>query len=193
MFTGIVKGLGTIVSTEDRDQFRVITIETHGLVPQAQIGGSVAISGACLTIVAIDGSKLVFEVMQESLAKTTLGRIQVGDKVNIETPLRVGDEVGGHIVQGHVDATAKILEKVGEGENTRMRLEVPADFARYLVDKGSIALDGISLTICDPKETVFDVWLLPLTLERTTLGAKAGGELVNLEIDYLVKAFFKRP
>lgn len=193
MFTGIVKGLGTIVAIEERDNFRVVTIDVNELVPEARIGGSVAIDGACLTIVKIDSSSLWFEVMQESLAKTTLSGVKVGDRVNIETPLRMGDELGGHIVQGHVDSTAKIVEKVQDGHNTRMRFEAPIELAKYLVDKGSVTLDGVSLTVCRPSTinylppTLFDVYLLPLTLDRTTLGLKDVGERVNLEVDYLLK------
>ncbi len=200
MFTGIIKGLGTIVSIEDRDNFRVVAIETHALVTSPQVGASVAVSGVCLTITHIIGSTLTFEVMQESLVKTTLGTARTGDRVNIETPLRIGDELGGHIVQGHVDGTAKIVEKVQAGENTRMRFEVSVELARFIIDKGSVALDGISLTVCKPSTVnnqpttqslhpTFDVWLLPLTLERTTLGLKQVGELVNLETDYLMRAF----
>jgi riboflavin synthase len=198
MFTGIVKGLATIVSIEDRDKFRVLAIEAGTLVPHPTLGASVSVSGVCLTITKIDSSILSFEVMQETLDKTTLAGLQVGEQVNIETPLRLGDELGGHIVQGHVDGTSQILEKVQDGPNTRMRFEVPADLAQYVVDKGSVGVDGISLTICLPatpahlSATFFDVWLLPLTLERTTLGQKQPGDKVNLEIDYLVKAFFKR-
>ena len=205
MFTGIVKGLGTVISIEDREAFRVLTIDTGGLVTQPQLGGSVAVSGACLTIVKIDGDRLLFEVMQETLKLTTLGDLKVGDKVGIETPLRMGDEFGGHIVQGHVDGTAEIIDKEVVGDNVRMRFWVAEEVGRQVLHKGSVALDGVSLTVCDPvaypvttesktcpKSYCFDVWLLPMTLERTTLGTKMVGERVNVEFDYLLKAVMSR-
>lgn len=205
MFTGIVKGLGTVVSIEDRDAFRVIQIDAGSLVPNPQVGGSVSVSGVCLTIVKIENALLTFEVMKETLKLTTFEYLKVGEKVNIETPLRIGDELGGHLVQGHVDGTAQIIDKEQVGENTRMRFWVSEAIGRQVLHKGSVALDGVSLTVCDPvaypeqkegstcpQTYCFDVWLLPLTLERTTLGHKMVGERVNLEVDYLLKAILSR-
>ncbi|MEK7183169.1 MAG: riboflavin synthase [Patescibacteria group bacterium] len=205
MFTGIVKGLATIVSVENREAFCVLKIDVADLVLDPRIGGSVSISGVCLTITEVDGSVLTFEVMKETLLLTTFEHLQVGDKVGIETPLRMGDEFGGHIVQGHVDGTAEIIGKEQVGENTRMRFWVSEDLGRQILHKGSIAVDGISLTVCDPvaypkqtesqtvpKTYCFDVWLLPLTLERTTLGFKGVGEKVNIEVDYMVKILLSR-
>jgi riboflavin synthase len=201
MFTGIVKGLGTIVSIEDREAFRILKVEVGQLVDNPQVGGSVAVSGVCLTIVKIEGTVLTFEVMKETLKLTTFEYLKVGDKVGIETPVRMGEEFGGHLVQGHVDGTAQIIDKEQVGDNTRMRFWVSEAIGRQVLHKGSVAIDGVSLTVCDPvaypKQEVsnpslqtycFDVWLLPLTLERTTLGLKMVGEKVNLEVDYLIKA-----
>lgn len=200
MFTGIVKGLGTVTAIQDREAFRVFTIDVGTLVPNPELGKSVAINGVCLTIAKIDGSVLTFEVMLETLKRSTLEYLKVGEKVGIETPLRLGDELGGHIVQGHVDGTAQILEKEQVGENTRMRFWVSGRLGQQILPKGSVAIDGVSLTVCDPvvypheqqvgtgpKTYSFDVWLLPLTLERTTLGHKIVGEKVNVEVDYWVK------
>lgn len=205
MFTGIVKGLGKIVAVTERTDFKVLQIEVNDLVPQPQLGGSVSVSGVCLTITAIDGTKLSFEVMQETLRLSTFESVKVGDLVCIETPLRMGDELGGHLVQGHVDGTAEIIHKEQIGENTRMRLWVGPELGKQLLHKGSVTLDGVSLTVCDPvaypeqsptstfpQTYCFDVWLLPLTLARTTLGHKLVGERVNLEVDYLVKAILSR-
>jgi riboflavin synthase len=205
MFTGIVKGLGTVISIEERDAFRVLKIEVGDLVTAPQIGGSVSISGVCLTIVKVEGTILTFEVMQETLKLTTFEYLKVNDKVGIETPLRMGEELGGHLVQGHVDGTAQIIDKETVGENTRMRFWVSEDIGRQVLHKGSVAVDGVSLTVCDPvvypkniepsncpQTYSFDVWLLPLTLERTTLGHKIVGERVNLEVDYLLKAMLSR-
>lgn len=191
MFTGIIKGLGTVVATEDRDKFREISIDVGDMVPNASIGASVAVSGCCLTITKIEGSRLTFEVMEESLRKTTTGELVVGSKANIEPSMHMGDEIGGHFVLGHVDGVGEVTAKFVDGENTHMRFRVPEHLVRYIVDKGSIAIDGISLTVCDPKDDEFEVWLLPLTLERTTLGEKQVGDKVNLEADYLLKAVLK--
>lgn len=200
MFTGIVKGLGTIVSIEDREAFRVLKIDVGNLVPEPKIGSSVSISGVCLTITEIDGSVLTFEVMKETLLLTTFEHLRGGEKVGIETPLRLGDEFGGHMVQGHVDGVAEIIDKEQVGENTRVRFWVTEDLGRQILHKGSVTVDGVSLTACDPvaypkqvglqtcpKTYCFDVWLLPLTLERTTLGFKGVGEKVNIEVDYMIK------
>lgn len=191
MFTGIIRGLGKVVAIKDRDKFREIVVDVGSLVPEPKIGASVANSGACLTITKIDGTKLSFEVMAETLKKTTTGGLKVGDEVNIEPSMHAGDEIGGHFVLGHVDGVGEVVEKVRDGENTRMRFRAPENISKYIVDKGSIAIDGISLTVCDPAENEFDVWLLPLTLALTTLGAKKIGEKVNLEADYLLKAVLK--
>lgn len=200
MFTGIICGLGTIVSLEDREKFREIVINAADLVPNPHIGASVSIDGVCLTITMIDGQKLTFEAMEETLRKTTIGNLKIGDRVNIESSMHMGDEIGGHFVLGHVDGVGEIVEKVTDGENTRMRFRVSESIAKYVVDKGSIAIDGISLTVCDPAPSdspingggsLFDIWLLPLTLERTTLGHKAVGDKVNIEADYLLKAVLK--
>lgn len=191
MFTGIIRGLGRVVAVEDREKFREIVVDVADMVAQPRIGASVANSGACLTITKIVGTQLSFEVMAETLRKTTVGALKVGDEVNIEPSMQAGDEIGGHFVLGHVDGVGDVLEKEQSGENTRMRFRAPVELSKYIVDKGSIAIDGISLTVCDPAENTFDVWLLPLTLARTTLGKKTVGDHVNIEADYLLKAVLR--
>ena len=191
MFTGIILGLGTVIAVTDRENFREIVVDVGSFVTSPAIGASVAVSGVCLTVTNIEGSRLSFEAMEETLKKTTTGSLNVGDHVNIETPLHMGDELGGHFVLGHVDGMGEVVSKTIDGENTHMTFRVPENLAKYIVDKGSVAIDGISLTICNPKENEFDVWLLPLTLERTTLGLKTTGDTVNLEADYLLKAVLK--
>lgn len=198
MFTGIILGLGTVVAVNDREKFREIVVDVGSLVTSPAIGASVAVSGVCLTVTKIEGSKLSFEAMEETLKKTTTGGLEIGNRVNIETPLHMGDELGGHFVLGHVDGIGEVIAKTVDGENTHMKFRVPAELAKYIVDKGSIAIDGISLTICDPTSyplqatsCEINVWLLPLTLERTTLGHKKIGDAVNLEADYLLKAVLK--
>lgn len=191
MFTGIVRGLGTIVAVEDRDNFREIRVDVADLVRTPAIGASVAISGTCLTVTKIEGTVLTFAVMEETLRKTTTGALRVGDRVCIESSMQAGDEIGGHFVLGHVDGVGDMVAKYQHGENTRMTFRIPDALANYIVDKGSVAIDGISLTVCDPRMSEFDVWLLPLTLERTTLGAKDAGDNVNIEVDYLLKAVLR--
>lgn len=195
MFTGIVKGLGTVTAIERRDDFLDITIDVGDVLASTQIGASVAIDGVCLTVIAIDGPRWTFSVMQETLEKTTVGAFKVGDRVCLEQPLRMGDEFGGHTVLGHVDGTAEIIEKQHDGENCRITFRAPEFFVKYIVQKGSITVDGISLTVCDPTPVdngiEFSVALLPLTLERTTLGFKTIGDRVNLEADYFLKAMVR--
>jgi riboflavin synthase len=191
VFTGIIHGPGTVVAVTDREKFREIVVDAGDLVPSPSIGASVCVSGTCLTITKIDGSRLTFEVMEETLNKTTTGALKAGDLVCVESSMKAGDEIGGHFVLGHVDGVGEIVGKIVDGENTRIRFRVPSTIVKYIVPKGSIAIDGISLTVCDPASDCFDVWLLPLTLERTTLGVKNVGDHVNLEADYLLKAVLK--
>lgn len=191
MFTGIIRGLGKVVAIEDRVKFREIVVDAGDLIVSSTIGASVAISGACLTVIGFEGTRVSFEAMEETLKKTTTGDLKVGDEVNVEQPMRMNDEIGGHFVLGHVDGVGEVVAKFQEGENTHMRFRVPEQLVKYIVDKGSIAIDGISLTICDPQDDMFEVWLLPLTLARTTLGKKTFGDKVNIEADYLLKAVLR--
>ncbi len=205
MFTGIVKGLGTVVSIAPRDAFADLIIDTHGMLTTPEIGASVAIDGVCLTVTAIDGARWSFSAMEETLVKTTIGDRTAGDRVCLEQPLRMGEELGGHMVLGHIDGTGEIIAKRHDGENCWVTVRAPEFFVKYIIQKGSVAIDGISLTICDPRApsnspinggeittgVEFSVSLLPLTLERTTLGFKDVGARVNLEADYLIKAMMK--
>ena len=192
MFTGIVKGLGTVAAIEHRDDFLDLTIDVGTVLDHTEIGASVAIDGVCLTVISIDGTTWKFSVMQETLEKTTIGDRKVGDRVCLEQPLRMGEEMGGHMVLGHVDGTGEVIEKRQDGENCWVTVRAGEFFKKYIVQKGSVAIDGVSLTVCDPKQidggVEFSVSLLPLTLSLTTLGAKQVGERVNLEADYLLKA-----
>ena len=195
MFTGIVKGLGTIVDVKKREDFLDIVVNVGGVLEKAEVGASVAVDGVCLTVVRMEGDRWTFSVMQETLEKTTVGDLNVGNKVCLEQPMRMGDEFGGHMVLGHVDGVGEIVKKEIDGENCRVTVEAPELFVKYIVQKGSIAIDGVSLTVCDPVVVGggvrFSVSLLPLTLERTTLGFKTIGEKVNLEADYFLKAMVR--
>lgn len=191
MFTGIIKGLGTVKDVARRDEFLDITIDVGGVLDSTEIGASVAVDGVCLTITAVDGLSWRFSVMQETLDKTTIGERKVGDRVGLEQPMKMGDEFGGHLVLGHVDGVGTIVKKQIDGENCWVSIEMSESLAKYLVQKGSIAIDGISLTVCDPTNRIFSVSLLPLTLSLTTLGHKQVGDHVNLEADYFLKAMVR--
>ena len=175
MFTGIVRERGRVVSFDGARL--VVEAET-----EAGIGDSVAISGVCLTVASREDGRLAFDVVPETLARTTLGAVHEGDEVNVEPALRAGDPLGGHIVQGHVDGVGSLRER---GELTWF--DAPAEIVRYCVEKGSIAVDGTSLTVAAIDDDGFAVALVPHTLEATTLGSLAPGDGVNLEVDVLAK------
>jgi riboflavin synthase len=175
MFTGIVRERGRVV---EFDGARLV-VET---ATDAAIGDSVAIAGVCLTVAGRDDGSLAFDVVSETLARTTLGRLAAGDEVNVEPALRAGEPLGGHIVQGHVDGVGRVRE-VGE----LVWFDAPADVLRYCVEKGSLAVDGTSLTVAAVDDDGFAVALVPHTLAATTLGALAPGDEVNLEVDVLAK------
>lgn len=191
MFTGIIKGLGTVKDVARRDEFLDITIDVEGVLDSTEIGASVAVDGVCLTITETNGPDWKFSVMQETLDKTTIGERKAGDRVDLEQPMKMGDEFGGHLVLGHVDGVGTIVKKEIIGENCWVSIETSESLAKYLVQKGSIAIDGISLTVCDPINRIFSVSLLPLTLSLTTLGHKQVGDRVNLEADYFLKAMVR--
>jgi riboflavin synthase len=175
MFTGIVRERGRVASF---DGARLV-VET---VTEAGVGDSVAIAGVCLTVVERDEGSLAFDVVSETLSRTTLGGLSAGDEVNVEPSLRAGDLLGGHIVQGHVDGVGRLRER---GDLTWF--DAPAEIVRYCVEKGSIAVDGTSLTVAASDDGGFAVALVPHTLEATTLGSLAPGDAVNLEVDVLAK------
>jgi riboflavin synthase len=182
MFTGLVAGTGTIRSLRDGR----LEVETP-LAAELSSGDSIAVNGVCLT--ALDPSPEGFraDVMPETLRRTSLGPLGSGDPVNLELPLRPTDRLGGHFVQGHADGTGTVESVREEGFSRVVRIVAPAELLRYVVEKGSIAVDGVSLTVSAVDEEAFEVSLIPETLERTTLGAAAPGRVVNLEVDVLAK------
>jgi riboflavin synthase len=181
MFTGLVEQMGEVRSAGTR------LAVTTPLASELQRGDSIAVNGVCLTAVDITPGSFEADVMEETLERSSLGRLQEGDRVNLELPLRVGDRLGGHFVQGHVDSTGTI-ESVEERQHSRVvRVGAPAEVLRYVVEKGSIAIDGVSLTVVDVDGDGFSVSLIPETLERTTLGSVSPGDPVNLEVDMLAK------
>lgn len=183
MFTGIVRELGTVV-VFDGSRLVVAAPETSA---GAAVGDSVAVSGACLTVVEAAEGRLAFDVVPETLSRTSLGGLEPGGSVNIEPSLRVGDQLGGHVVQGHVDAVGRVRSVVPEGDGRRLWVDSPEGIVRYCIEKGSIAVDGVSLTVAAFDDDGFEVALIPHTLEVTTLGRLEAGDEVNLEADILGK------
>jgi riboflavin synthase len=183
MFTGIVRELGR-VEAFDGSRLRVAAPET---APGVAIGDSVAIAGVCLTVVENGGGGLGFDAVPETLSRTSLGRLRTGDAVNVEPALRAGDPMGGHVMQGHVDGVGTVRAVEPEGEGRRIWIDTPPDVLRYCVEKGSVAVDGTSLTVAALDDAGFAVALIPHTLAVTTLGSLAPGDPVNLEADVLAK------
>ena len=189
MFTGIVEELGQVVRLDLADESARITVRGRLVIEDAHVGSSIAVNGVCLTVVELDRAAGTFaaDVMLETLKRSSLATLATGVAVNLERPVAAGGRLGGHVVQGHVDGTGKVLERTPGERWELVRIGLPADLARYLVEKGSIAVDGISLTISAVDDTSFTVSLIPETLTRTTLGRREPGELVNLEVDVLAK------
>ena len=185
MFTGIVQGMGQVVGIETVEGVGRLTVDLGSHADGLQLGASVANNGTCLTVAGIDGSRVRFDVIAETMQCTNLGALAIGDRVNIERSLRFGDELGGHVLSGHVSGTATVCEIIAEGDNRTMWFDVDPSLMRYLLWKGWVALDGASLTISgvDRDGHRIAVSLIPETLERTTLGRVAAGDSVNLEVD----------
>ena len=187
MFTGIVEELGEIVAIERGTDSAVLTVRGPLVTSDATAGASIAVNGVCLTVVEHDGQTFSVDVMAETLNRSSLGTLRAGSKVNLERAMAASARFGGHIVQGHVDGTAHILARL-PGENWEVvQLTLPPAVSRYVVEKGSITVDGISLTVSAITDDTFSVSLIPTTLDRTTLGHKAVGDPVNLEVDVIAK------
>jgi riboflavin synthase alpha subunit len=187
MFTGIVRELGRVVSADAHGEGVSLVIEAPDTVERLAPGDSIAIDGVCLTAEAVDDGTVSLHAVPETLARSTLGRLLAGDAVNVEPALRAGEPLGGHYVQGHVDATGRIQSVEAEGEGLRVFVEAPDEVLRYCVEKGSIAVDGVSLTVAELAGDAFGVALVPHTLEATSLSTLVPGDEVNLEVDVLAK------
>lgn len=190
MFTGIVQGTAEVAAIQEAEAFRThVVILPESLREGLEIGASVAHNGVCLTVTAIDGERVSFDLMRETLRVTNLGTLEVGDRVNIERAARFGDEIGGHAMSGHILAQAELVELDEAPNNRRLWFELPQALGRFLFDKGYIGVDGASLTIGEVRQgiagqgTRFCVDLIPETLQRTTLGVRVPGDRVNIEID----------
>jgi riboflavin synthase len=187
VFTGIIEAVGTLVALAPRGSQVGVVIEAPGVVPGVRIGDSIAVNGACLTVTKIEGGRLHFDAVRETLERTSLGDQRVGARVNVERAMRADGRLDGHIVQGHVDETGVVRELRREASDTRLYLSASRSFTDWLVEKGSVAVDGVALTVVGLSEKGFDVALIPHTLEVTTLGSLAPGSVVNLEADVLGK------
>jgi len=187
MFTGIVEELGEIVAVEHGAESAVVTVRGPLVTSDATSGASIAVNGVCLTVVDHDGETFSVDVMAETLRRSSLGSLQAGALVNLERAMAAGSRFGGHIVQGHVDGTGQILARVPGDRWEIVQVTLPAQISRYVVEKGSITIDGVSLTVSALTDDTFSVSLIPTTLELTTLGHKGVGDLVNLEVDVIAK------
>lgn len=190
MFTGLVEETGTVTAIESLGDSARITVRGPVVTTDATHGASIAVNGCCLTVMAQDADTFSADVMAESLAKTSLGDLAVGDAVNLERAMAAGARMGGHVVQGHVDGTGTLIDRTPSEHWEVLRFAVPTELARYLVPKGSITVDGVSLTVVDvvdEPDPWFSVSLIPTTLADTTLGTTRPGDRVNLEVDILAK------
>jgi riboflavin synthase len=193
MFTGLIEALGCVEEVQPAGAGRRLTLSAPSLFQGdgTRIGDSVAINGACLTVVQVQGDRLSFEAGPETLRRTNLGELHPGDRVNLERALRLGDRLGGHLVQGHIDGIGHVAERQRQGDWELFWFSCPADLAEQMVSKGSVAVDGISLTVVDVTADRFSVALIPHTLAVTSLGFKRPGASVNLETDLLAKYVWK--
>jgi len=191
MFTGLVEALGAVKENVITGAGSRLVVAEARIAPELSLGESVAVNGTCLTVVGVEGSAFTFEVGPETLKRTNLGELHSGDRVNLERSMRLSDRMGGHLVQGHVDGLGHVDQRLPDGEWLTMWFRCPAELAGQMVSKGSIAIDGISLTLVDVERERFSVALIPHTLEVTTLGFKGPGAAVNLETDLLAKYVWK--
>ncbi|MDM4016785.1 riboflavin synthase [Roseiconus lacunae] len=187
MFTGLVETMGSIVELIDAPPGKRLRVDSELIAADASLGDSICINGCCLTVVAIDGTVLDFEAGEETLSRTNLGQLGAGGNVNLERSLAVGARMGGHYVSGHVDTLGELIERVEDPPWATLRFRLPTKYASQVAAKGSIAIDGISLTVVDADQSSFSVALIPHTLAVTTLGQRKVGDQVNLETDLLAK------
>jgi riboflavin synthase len=187
VFTGIIEAVGTVAALEPRGSQVAVVVEAPSITSGVRIGDSVAVNGACLTVTKIDGGRLHFDAVRETLDRTSLGDQRVGARVNVERAMRADGRLDGHIVQGHVDGTGRVTSLDRDGDDVRFSVQCDAEITRYLVPKGSVAIDGVSLTVVGVSDAGFDVALIPHTLVATNLGDRRPGDRVNLEADVLGK------
>jgi riboflavin synthase len=187
MFTGLVQSLAEVIAIKSVGPGVRLTLAEPKIAARATVGDSIAINGCCLTVVATESGRLSFDAGEETLSCTTLGDVVAGDLVNVESSLRMGDSLGGHLVSGHVDAVGTVDERQDDADWSKFWFRVPAELTRQMASKGSVAVDGVSLTLVDVERERFSVALIPHTLQVTTLGRRQVGDRVNIETDVLAK------
>jgi riboflavin synthase len=187
MFTGIIEGFGTIREIRSEGQGKRMTVDADFFLEQTRIGDSICVSGACLTVVMIDVKRFTVDVSPETLTKTTFGNAKIGDRVNLERALRLSDRIDGHLVSGHIDGIGTVTLKQNIGNAIIVSFKVPEVISHYMIQKGSVAVDGISLTINNCGHDSFDISIIPHTAKLTTIGFKKAGDLVNIETDMIGK------
>lgn len=187
MFTGMIEGTGTLVAVKWRDKDLRLSIQASFELEELKTGESVAVDGACLTVVSWEGRVFTVDVSQETLDRTTLARRRPGDTVNLERALRLGDRLGGHLVNGHVDGKGRVVSRARRGESLVFAIELAVEQGRYLIEKGSVAVNGVSLTVNRCGERSFEVNVVPHTARETTLGSLRAGDEVNIEVDLIGK------
>jgi riboflavin synthase len=187
MFTGLIEEVGSVLGIHPTDRGTQLQIAAPLVAMQTRIGDSIAVNGCCLTVAVHNEEQIAFDLLNETLDCTNLKILHRGDRINLERALAVGARLGGHFVQGHVDCAARILALEGRGADQRLEVELPSEFAHYVASKGSIAVNGISLTVAEVSERSFAVWIIPHTKSQTNLDTARAGHLVNLEFDLIAK------
>lgn len=192
MFNGIVEEIGIVDALERRRNLAVLKVRARKVMPGTKLGDSIAVEGVCLTVTDKKENVLTFDMMRETMNKTSLGRLRRGAKVNLERALKAGGRVSGHFVTGHIDDVGRVEQKITEANYEELSVRLPKGLGKYIVPKGSIALDGVSLTVGKVGKDRFSVYLIPFTRQVTTLGAKKKGDPVNIETDILAKYVLNR-
>jgi len=187
MFSGIIEELGELKKISQRGHVTLLEIRAKNILDDIKIGDSISVNGICLTVIKKESDMLGFEIMPQTLRVTNLGHLRIKDKVNLERALKVGDRLSGHFVTGHIDCIGIIREKKYINDNLCFKITVPVEFMRYILPQGSIAIDGISLTIVGKKSNTLSVYVIPHTFKNTTLGLKGSSDQVNIELDILAK------
>ena len=188
MFTGIAQGTGTIISIDKKSTSSTLSIDLGELSSHLSLGSSVSIDGVCMTVTSQKDTIVFFDAIQETLSRTTLGQAVEGDVVNLERALKMGDELGGHLLSGHIMCKSSVVSRKNNGEGVDLEISINDELKPYIMEKGYIAIDGISLTIGKVNQNTFNLHLIPETLERTTINSKIEGSLVNIEIDSITQA-----
>ena len=187
MFTGIIEELGIVKAISRKGRLILLSLQADKIIPDAKIGDSIAVNGVCLTVVKIEARTLSFDLLEETARLTNLGKLRVGEKVNLERSLKIGERLSGHFVTGHIDCAGIIRGKSHKSGNLCFEIALPAEFLKFIVPKGSVAVDGISLTVVNKHSNAFTVYVIPHTLQNTTLSFKGPSAQVNIETDILAK------